>query len=370
MDKFKKKLEQLEEKGRLRSLNLPAGVDLTSNDYLGFSVHPSLRAAAIQFLENDAIGAAGSRLLRGHVEAHASLETYAAQFFGTEAALYFSSGFQANYALFTTLPDRHDVILYDELVHASARDGIRASDAKAFKVPHNDLDAYEAQLKQVRTETKGQIWIAIESVYSMDGDFAPVKELYELAKAYDAVLIVDEAHASGVWGQGGKGLAYGLPQDNVITVHTCGKAMGVAGGLICASKSVIDYMVNAARPFIYSTAPMPLQAHLVQKALEFIGSAEGQARRDKLLALCEYAQGKLGGAGSQIVPIILGDDARAVEVAEALQKAGYDIRAIRPPTVPEGTARLRLSLSSELTPEILDGFFEVLMPYLDKEKAA
>lgn len=371
MKSFQEKLKPLEDKGRLRSLNLPAGLDLTSNDYLGMAVHDGLRGAARDyFARGGTIGAAGSRLLRGHVAEHAALEAFAETFFGAPKALYFANGFAANLSLFQTLPDRRDTIIFDAFIHASARDGIQASHAAHVRVAHNGLAAYETALKAA----KGQAWIAVESVYSMDGDFAPLKELAALAKQYDAMLVVDEAHASGIYGEAGRGLAYELAKQdgyqNIITLHTCGKAIGVSGGLVCARPDVIDYLVNAARPFIYSTAPMPVQAFLVQKSLEILAGADGDARREKLLILCQRAQQLFGGAGSQVVPIIIGADDQAVEIAGAMQAAGYDIRAIRPPTVPEGTARLRLSLSSELDLQMLEKFARDLAPYLQDRQAA
>lgn len=357
MRKFQDKIDGLKERGRYRSLSLPCGVDLTSNDYLGFAGHSVLRDAAISYLQDGGdIGAGGSRLLRGHTDAHAALEDMAAKFFAAPKALYFSSGFQANVTLFQTLCGRHDTIIFDEFVHASAREGIQNSNAQHLKAQHNDVASFEDACKKA----KGPIWIAVESVYSMDGDIAPLDELYALAAAYDAMLVIDEAHGTGVMGAHGKGVSESLiaqhGYERIIVLHTCGKAIGVAGGLMCASSDVIEMMVNAARGFIYSTAPMPLQAHLVQKSLELIGSGEGAARRKALAALSAKAQEIFGGSGTHIVPILIGDDERAVYVAEMLQQQGWDIRAIRPPTVPEGSARLRLSLSANLDGEMLEKF--------------
>lgn len=354
---FQSHLNVLKQKNRFRSLNLPAGIDLTSNDYLGLAEHGAMRDAAISYMqEGGAIGAGGSRLLRGHTDAHAALEEMAAEFFAAPKALFFSSGFQTNSALFQTLPSRHDTIIFDEYVHASAREGIYHSKATRVKVAHNDVAAFEAALKGA----EGQAWLAVESVYSMDGDAAPLSELYDLAEKYDAMLVVDEAHGTGVCGEKGRGVSESLiakhGYDRLIVLHTCGKAMGVAGGLLCASEDVIDMMINAARGFVYSTAPMPLQAHLVQKSLEIIGSEEGAARRVKLENICEKAKALFGGEGSHIVPIVIGDDGACVALAEMLQQKGWDIRAIRPPSVPEGTARLRLSLSAELDETILENF--------------
>lgn len=369
MQQFQQTLSELKDQNRYRSLNLPAGIDLTSNDYMGMAVHPHLRSAAVEALEDGLdIGAAGSRLLRGHTYSHENLESYTATYFKAGGALYFASGFQANYALLTTLPDRRDVVLYDGLVHASVRDGLIAMQAKSYKFAHNDMDALEALLKRHR-ESAGTIWIAVESVYSMDGDLAPLVDLYALAVRYDAMLIVDEAHATGIYGTDGKGLCWDIISahgyEHLVTLHTCGKAIGVAGGLVCASSNVIDYMVNKARPFIFSTAPMPLQALLVQKSLEILASEDGAQRREKLFKICALGQKLFGGAGTQVIPIILGEDEKAVSVAKAMQSAGYDIRAIRPPTVPQGQARLRLSLSSELEPVVLQGFADALQPYME-----
>lgn len=370
MEKFKKKLQQFEGQSRLRSLKLPGGIDLTSNDYLGMRHHPRLREAAIAAIEGGIeLGAGGSRLLRGHTEHHENLENFAAEYFGAEKALYFANGYQANAAIFSSLPGRGDTIIFDALIHASARDGIQASYAHHVRVAHNDLNAYEEALKNA----KGQRWIAVEAVYSMDGDLAPLKELCALARQYDAMLVVDEAHATGIFGPNGKGLSEGLPHESMITLHTGGKALGVAGGLVCASAAMIDMLVNTARPFIYSTAPPPLQALLVQKSLEIL-QAEPQ-RRQALHKLMHYAgsinfvQGRFGNHFSPIVPIIIGDDAQAMEIAADLQNQGFDIRAIRPPTVPEGTARLRLSLNINLDEKILRQFSDALLPHLQRRAA-
>ncbi len=357
----KKTLKQLREQGRYRSLTLPFGLDLSSNDYLGLADCSALREAAIYYFENGGVaGAGGSRLLRGHTQEHQELEAFAAKAFGATRTLFFSSGFQANYALMTTLPMRGDVVLFDEHVHASMRDGLVAARARSFKFPHNDVGALEDLLKRHR-ENAQNIWICAESVYSMDGDQAPIAELYELANLYDAMLIIDEAHATGVLGEGGRGLAYDKickkhGYERLITLHTCGKAMAVAGAIICAGEEIIDFMVNTSRPFIFSTAPMPVQAVLVQKSLEIILSTEGEARREKLAKVCRYTQQLLGGHGGHIAPLILGESKRACEVATHLQNQGFDIRAIRPPTVPEGISRLRFSLSAKLDLQNIEAF--------------
>jgi 8-amino-7-oxononanoate synthase len=242
------------------------------------------------------------------------------------------------------------------------RDGIYAVRSASLKIPHNDLDAFERALKAPRTPGTN-LWILVESVYSMDGDMAPVRELLVLAEKYDAMLIVDEAHGTGVCGARGRGATEELSDrghDRLIVLHTCGKALGVAGALVCASEPIIDYLINTARPFVYSTAPMPLQAVLVQRALELV--QEEPERRKELAALKAHVAKCLPGVSvlSQIVPIIIGGDDAAVALASALQAEDFDIRAIRPPTVPEGTARLRLSLRVGVTTDQLSGFAEAL----------
>jgi 8-amino-7-oxononanoate synthase len=354
MTRFAKNLRLLEAESRHRSLRLPAGIDFSSNDYLGFSTHPALRQTALEWLEQGGIiGSGGSRLLRGNHPAHEGLEHFAAAFFGAEKALYFATGFQANQAIFTTLPGRHDVVVYDSFIHASVREGVQNGQASAIKFRHNDLDECEAALRRAREKAE-HIWLAVESVYSMDGDMARLRELHGLCQRYDAFLIVDEAHATGIFGATGRGLTEGFPQERLITLHTGGKALGVAGGLVCGSADIIDYLVNKARGFIYSTAPLPLQAALLHRALKLVD--EEPERRARLLSLRDHANKVLPVQASptQIIPFITGTDQSAVEASAALQEAGFDIRAIRPPTVPEGTARLRLSLNTAHDEKILD----------------
>ncbi len=344
MSRFSDSLNQLDAYHRRRVLRYAAGIDLSSNDYLGFATHPALLATLQNW--NGPIGSGGSRLLRGNHTAHAELESFAAQFFSTEKALYFSSGFQANHAIFSTLPARHDVVVYDSLIHASVRAGLQGSHAQAVKFKHNDLNDCEDVLRRARDKAD-YLWLAVESLYSIDGDIAPLAELYKLCEKYDAYLIVDEAHATGIFGTTGRGLTEGMSHDRLITLHTGSKALGVAGGLVCAAAEIIDTLINKAAPFIYSTAMMPVQAALLQRALRLVD--EEPHHRAQLLSLCSYMN-----APTQIIPIILGDDAVALHAAEVLQQAGFDIRAIRPPTVPEGTARLRLSLNTSLDKKTLD----------------
>ncbi|MBB4642222.1 8-amino-7-oxononanoate synthase [Rhizorhapis suberifaciens] len=349
---YKKQLEALAGRGRLRRLIPREGRDFASNDYLGLSHDPFIAQAIVDAVERGVpLGSGGSRLLRGNAPEHGALEEKAARFFGSEGALYFSSGFAANTALFSTLPQKGDLILADELIHASAHDGLRMARAEYRFARHNDVNAFEAAIRQWRTEGgQGRVWIAFETLYSMDGDVAPISGFASLAAAEDAWLLLDEAHATGIYGPQGKGLAAALEgQDNVVSLHTCGKGLGAEGALVCASKTVIDYLVNRARPFIFSTAPSPLMAVAVSAALDRVAEADDlrarlmdlRAHADK--AVCERFG--LPSSKSQIIPVILGEDKRTMRVAETLQAAGFDIRGIRPPTVPRGTSRLRLSLN-------------------------
>jgi len=345
-------MERLRHKARERTLSLPAGTDFTSNDYLSLSRHPALREAILTALAKDgAVGAGGSRLLRGNHPAHEQLEASAAAFFGSEKALFMGSGFIANYALFSTLAERHDAVVFDERIHASVKEGVHASPAARYRAGHNDADAFAGAVRRARDAGARRVFIAVESVYSMDGDLAPLKELDAIARAHDATLVVDEAHATGVFGARGRGLGEGLQNENWISLHTCGKALGVSGALICASGEVVDYLINRARAFIYSTAPPPHLAAAVSRALELID--EEPWRRARVLKLAEFAHARLSPgapfAGSQIIPVILGAEAYALKIALALQGHGFDVRAVRPPTVPEGSSRLRISIHADRT---------------------
>lgn len=344
MKPFENHLKKLADQDQLRSLCPITGIDFCSNDYLALSKHPTIVHSIKQALENSVtIGAGASRLLRGNHPAHIELETSAASFFGTERALFMANGFIANYALLTTLPQRGDTIIFDQLCHASMRDGIQASNAKNIKVPHNDLTAFEAALQK----TQGQKWVCTESVFSMDGDRAPITKLLELAEKYDATLLLDAAHEIPA--------AHKYSSDRLITLHTCGKALGVEGALICANETVIDYLINCARPFIYSTAPSPLIATAVLAAFKVLQNEP--ERIEKLTGLINFAHQTLApiaqttNHGTPIIPIIIGDNAKTLSIAEQLQNEGFDIRAIRPPTVPEGTSRLRLTVNIGQTRE-------------------
>ncbi|MET4323507.1 MULTISPECIES: 8-amino-7-oxononanoate synthase [unclassified Bradyrhizobium] len=362
-------LQVLNEDDRLRSLKPRSGVDFTSNDYLALASAPRMKKAITAALEaGTPIGAGGSRLLRGNCDEHESLEAEAAQFFGADAALFFAGGYVANFAVLTTLPQRGDLLVLDSLVHASVHEGARAGRAEFRLSAHNDPQSVESTICDWRAAGgTGRVWIVVESLYSMDGDFAPLKELIAIADRHDAFVVVDEAHATGVYGEQGRGLTAPYQRrENLLVVHTCGKALGAAGALVTAAGVLREFLVNRCRPFIFATAPSPLMAVAVREALLILREEPGrQQRLAKLVAFTHREIGARGGrspSDSQIVPYIVGDNARAMRLASRLQARGFDIRAIRPPTVPAGTARLRISLTLNVAEDdvraMLDALFE------------
>jgi 8-amino-7-oxononanoate synthase len=372
--RYEATLAGLERRERLRTLMARDGVDFSSNDYLGFAGSTRLATAITAALQRGVpVGAGGSRLLRGNHPEHEALEAEAAAFFGAERALYFSTGFAANAALFSTLPQRGDLIVHDALVHASAHEGMQASRAQAVPAAHNNVAAFEEAIIRWRQDGgTGHPWIAVESLYSMDGDRAPLAALAALAERHAGFLVIDEAHATGVFGPGGRGLAADLEnRRNVIVLHTCGKALGVSGALLGASMALCDYLVNRARGFIYSTAPSPLMAAAVREALRML--ADEPKRRADFDALRNFANRELAeklgmeGSGSQILPVIIGDNGRAVRIAARMRAEGFDIRAIRPPTVPEGTARLRIAITLNVDESVISRMFVRLAAIMAEE---
>jgi 8-amino-7-oxononanoate synthase len=360
-------LQALAHRGRLRALRAHAGIDFSSNDYLGLAESGELRQAAVDALARGVpVGSGGSRLLRGNHPEHEALECEAAAYFGAESALYFGGGYVANFAIFSTLPQRGDLVVHDELIHASVHEGVRRGRAEFVGVPHNNIDAFDAAIVRWRTAGgKGRPWLSVESLYSMDGDSPNLAELFAVADRHDAMVVIDEAHATGVLGPQGRGLAAPFEgRDNIITLHTCGKALGTVGGLILAPKIIRDFLINRSRPFIFATAPSPLIAAVTRAALEI--SRTNPERRERLARLVQFAGSELRrrcnveSSGSQILPVIIGADQAAVALAASLQRKGFDIRAIRPPTVPEGTARLRIALTLNVDEAIVADLFAAL----------
>lgn len=349
---YRRNLDGLAAEARLRSLAPRRGIDFASNDYLGLAQSGRLRQAVAAALHEGApVGAAGSRLLRGNTDIQAAFEEAAARFFGAEAALGFGGGYVANFAVITTLPQRDDLLLMDALSHASTHEGARAGRAAVASFRHGDVGhAADVIAQWRRGGGTGAVWIAVESLYSMDGDIAPLDDLMALADR-EGFLLVDEAHATGVFGPEGRGLAHHLEgRDNVLTLHTLGKALGGSGALICGARCLIDFLVNRCRPFIFATAPSPLMAAAGQEALAIL--RDEPWRREELGghvaafgAEMVRRLPQVSVSGSQIVPLIVGPNAATMELAAAVQARGFDLRGIRPPTVPEGTSRLRVSLT-------------------------
>ena len=365
-DQHRNDLADLTRANRRRALIANVGIDFASNDYLGLSTDPHLAQAVTKAIARHVpVGSGGSRLLRGNHPEHELLEEEAERFFGSEAAIFFSSGYAANTALFATLPQTGDLIVHDELVHASAHEGMRLTRAERRSAPHNDAGAVEGIIVQWRRGGgSGTAWIAVESLYSMDGDRAPLEDLAAIADRHGAILLIDEAHATGVFGSEGRGLAGHLEgRPDVVTLRTCGKALGTEGALVCGPRIVCDFLINRGRAFIFSTAPSPLMASAVRAALRIV--ADEPERRERLWRLIAHAGRSLAPfgvtpTGSQILPLILGDDGRAMRVAAALQAAGYDVRGIRPPTVPLGTSRLRISITLNASTDDVVGLAAVL----------
>ncbi len=367
MTVFAEQLQQLEQAGRRRILAPRAGLDFASNDYLGLARGPLLQRFMHEELEAGvAHGSGGSRLLGGNDAEHIRLEEFAAQFYGAESALLFPTGFTANLALFGTLPQRGDLVLYDALIHASTHDGMRIGRAEYRAFAHNDCNALEDELRAFRQhDAKANIWIAVESLYSMEGDRAPLDALDALAERYGAFLVVDEAHAVGAFGDQGRGLSAGLPRsDNQLTLYTGGKALGLEGAIVTMPDMLRDFLINRGRPVIFSTAPSPLTAAVLRRTIAHL--AEDASLRNGLADLIAHTDRALAGlcppesADSQIFPVIIGEDAAAVALAQKLQAAGFDVRAIRPPTVPKGTARLRISLTLNVSADDVTALVDCL----------
>ena len=370
----------------LRRVDSPAGtrvalggcelLNFSSNDYLGLANHPALKAAAVSAVEQFGAGAGASRLVCGSLAVHHELEEALAAFKGTEAALTFATGFAAAQGAITALLGKGDVLIVDKLVHACIVDAAKLSGAKLRVFRHNDLNDLEAKLKWAAKQSPSRttrhtprILIVTESVFSMDGDLAPLLNLVELKERYGAWLMVDEAHATGLFGERRSGLVeeFGLTGRVELQMATLGKAVGAAGGAICGSRKLIDLLVNRARSFIFSTAPVPAAAAAARAGLEVIQSAEGAMRRERLWLLVEELKRGLIGAGlapsavrAPIVPVVVGAEARAVRLAQALREAGVFVPAIRYPTVARGAARLRFTVSAEHTAEDLAQLADLL----------
>jgi 8-amino-7-oxononanoate synthase len=333
-------------------------INFSSNDYLGLANDPQLREAATVAINEFGVGAGASRLISGNLSPHLRLESALAKWKGTEAALCFSSGYAAALGTIPALVTKNDVVLLDKLCHASLIDAAKLSGAILRVFPHNHVGKLESHLEWARREHLGKrVLIMTESVFSMDGDRAPLRELVELKKRFGALLMLDEAHAVGVIGSNGRGLAAAenLNDDVDVQMGTLSKALGASGGYICGSRTLIEWLINRARSLIYSTAPPPAVVAAALAAVDFLSSPEGEQRRlllwerirlmQDLLPRSELAK-EHSAASSAIFPWIVGDEKAALHLAGALQSEGFLVPAIRYPTVAKGAARLRITVSA------------------------
>jgi len=332
--------------------------DFSSNDYLGLSAHPMLKDASKMAVDKFGLSSSASRLLSGDLIIHHELEEKIALFKGKESALVFNSGYQANVGVISALCKRGDVIFSDRLNHASIIDGILLSGARYYRFNHNDIAHLESLLKKERDKFRDGV-IITETIFSMDGDRSPLKEIVNLKERYNCTLMVDEAHATGIFGRYGGGVVEdeGLIDEVDLIMGTFSKALGSFGAYLASTKRIIDYLINSSRSFIYSTAlpPSIIAANLT--SLELIKTEP--FRRKRLLENSDYFRHELKKRGfivrgsSQIVPLILGDSEKAIRLSEELRNRGHWILPIRPPTVPKNEARLRFSLTYHHTKGIL-----------------
>lgn len=375
-------LRELESRNQRRSLCEIAGVNLCSNDYLGLASDERLRAAVVQAVRSAPfVGGTGSRLLSGHFGVWDEVEQEFAEFAGTEKALYFGSGYAANVGLLTSLMGPQDVVFSDELNHASLIDGMRLSEAKKVIYPHVDLNALDGDLRWARW---GRKFVVTETVFSMDGDVAPLTDLMEVCERHGAFLILDEAHATGVYGPGGRGIAAGIKRKKeeqevsaesaeeqthrsrrdlgggcvVAIVQTCGKALASAGAFVCGSSELREHLINRARTFLFSTAMPPYMAGQVKAALRLARGMDAERsalldRARRFSARLRVAGYDTAGSTSQIVPVVVGGNEEALSLAQYLQGQGFAVKAIRPPTVKKGQARVRLSITASINAEDL-----------------
>jgi len=364
------RLNQRHESQSFRSLSKDKSlIDFCSNDYIGFARSEELQAQINSILKSHdefATGSTGSRLISGNNEFTEILEAEIASFHRAEASLIFNSGYDANLGLFASLPQKGDTIITDELIHASIIDGARLSFANRFSFKHNDLQSLEEKLKIA----KGRIFIAVESVYSMDGDEAPLKEIVTLAEKFSAAVIVDEAHAVGIFGDHGKGIVNGLGLENKVFARlvTFGKALGCHGAAILGSSQLRSYLINFARSFIYTTAASPYTHISVKAAYQLLAAKDYQSDAFQKVNLFRQETGNLYqsfvNSNSLIQCLLISGNENARKLASSLQNDGFNVRAILHPTVPEGKERLRICLHTFNTDEEIKSLIQQLKKYL------
>ncbi len=334
--------------------------NFASNDYLGLAQHPDIAAAFTEGIAKFGTGSAASRLVTGTSAPHVLLEETIAAAKHTEAALTFSSGYTTALSAIPVIVGKSDFVILDRLAHASLIDAARMSEATLRVLPHNDVEKLPAILAKIRSANpQSRILVVTESIFSMDGDLCPLSEIVSTCENFSADLLLDEAHATGVLGPTGMGLAeqLGLQKRIAFQMGTLSKALGLSGGYLAASRDWIDLIANRARPFIYTTAPPPALAHAASAAFTLIRSSEGTNLREKLFSNTALLR---PGHPSAIVPEILGTSEAALAASAALAEKGYLIPAIRFPTVPKGTARLRITISAAHPPEAVEGLVRSL----------
>lgn len=359
-EKLQKQLAKRKSENSYRELKLNDNlVDFCSNDYLGIT-------RLVSFENKEAIGSTGSRLLQGNYQLIEDLEKHLAVFHQSPAALVYNAGYAANIGLFSALPQKGDVILFDEFIHASVKDGMRLSFATSYSFKHNDLQDFEKKILKVKNDLQGDVYVAVESVYSMDGDKAPLEKLIELSKYHNFILVVDEAHAVGVFGEKGEGLVQclGLESQVAIRVITFGKALGCHGAAILCSNLIKDYLVNFSRSFIYSTALPPSAIKVIEHAYSFMENSDQiELLQQKIMYFKSGAESrKLSGlipSDSAVQCIVKPGNDQAKNCSEILQEYGFDVRAILSPTVPVGFERLRVCLHAFNTEKEIDGLLDV-----------
>ncbi|MEM1406353.1 MAG: 8-amino-7-oxononanoate synthase, partial [Bacteroidota bacterium] len=361
------KLGQRIKAGNHRSLVLKTGlVDFTSNDYLGLAANRELHDRIVANFRGLPNGSTGSRLLSGNSNLAVDTESYLADLLNAEQMLLFDSGYMANLAIFSTLPQRGDTVIYDELSHACIKDGIRLSLASKMSFKHNDLHDLRKKLERAT----GTIYIALESIYSMDGDECPLADVMDLTRTFKAKIILDEAHGTGIYGKNGGGLSVslGLEKQLFARIYTFGKAMGIHGAAVAGDLPLRDYVVNFARPFIYTTAPSPYSAVAVRSAFDYLNeNIQLQEEIVRKIAFfgSEYSRlaknnYKRTNSNHAIQSIIIPGNSRAHAAAKKLQNKGYDVRPILSPTVAEGSERLRICLHTFNSREDISGLIHSL----------
>ncbi|MBT0665455.1 8-amino-7-oxononanoate synthase [Geobacter pelophilus] len=375
LDEIRKELAALKEQGLYRSLRLVeseqgsrisiAGQELLllcSNNYLGLANHPMLKEAACRAIERYGVGSGAARLVSGNMELHEALERRIARFKGTEAALLFNSGYSANTGIIPALVGRGDIVFSDRLNHASIVDGALLSRAKLVRYPHNDIGALRKLM--MAHNSAGRKLLVTDGVFSMDGDIAYLQQLVAIKKEFGAMLMVDDAHGTGVLGKHGRGSAEfcGVSQDVDLHMGTLGKALGSFGAYVAGKSELIEYLVNTSRSFIFSTALPPAVCAAALAAIDLVDSDEGTVLREQLRRNTSLFREQLSTAGfdlsgsaTQIVPIMVGEAPLAMEFTRMLLDEGYFVQGIRPPTVPAGTCRLRCTVMATHTEDDLAG---------------